>query len=106
MHVVNPGLEQSRGCFGCLMKPSMIIAVDEPSKGLTIRGRKVKKSSFSEDFWGSSACEMEHSGEQSRRSISSTGISNQPLDPSGSTIHPSEFVNHGKFRYVSFYLHY
>ncbi|MBA0594283.1 hypothetical protein Gorai_011192 [Gossypium raimondii] len=86
----------SRGCFGCF------IAVDDPSKPLKIRGRKAKRSSCSEDFWNSSGCEMEHSGVQSQGSISSTNASN--LDPSGSTSHPSEFVNHGKFTYVSFYM--
>ncbi|TYI79980.1 hypothetical protein E1A91_D05G059700v1 [Gossypium mustelinum] len=75
------------GCFGCF------IAVDDPSKRLKIRGRKAKRSSCSEDFWNSSGCEMEHSGVQSQGSISSTNVSN--LDPSGSTSHPSEFVNHG-----------
>ncbi|XVF35593.1 hypothetical protein REPUB_Repub18cG0159500 [Reevesia pubescens] len=83
------------GCFGCLTKSSLIIAVDDPSKGLKIQGRKVKRSSFSEDFWSSSASEMENSGVQSQRSISSIGLSNQSLDPSGSTSHRSEFVNHG-----------
>ncbi|XVF48372.1 hypothetical protein PTKIN_Ptkin03bG0184800 [Pterospermum kingtungense] len=85
----------NRGCFGCFSKPSLIIAVDEPSKGLTIQGRKVKRSSFSEDFWSSSACEMERSAVTSQRSVSSISISNQSLDPSGSTSHHSEFVNHG-----------
>ncbi|KAB1668964.1 hypothetical protein E1A91_D05G059700v1 [Gossypium mustelinum] len=80
-------LFSSRGCFGCF------IAVDDPSKRLKIRGRKAKRSSCSEDFWNSSGCEMEHSGVQSQGSISSTNVSN--LDPSGSTSHPSEFVNHG-----------
>ncbi|XWS70426.1 hypothetical protein CRYUN_Cryun03dG0047300 [Craigia yunnanensis] len=80
------------GCFGCFTKPPLIIVVDEPSKGLTIQGQKVKRPSFSEDFWSSSACEMEHSAVPSQRSISSISISNQSLDPS---IHPSEFVNHG-----------
>ncbi|XP_022754497.1 uncharacterized protein LOC111302880 isoform X2 [Durio zibethinus] len=83
------------GCFGCFTKPSLIIAVDEPSKGLMIQGHKVKRSNFSEDFWSSSACEMEHSAVPSQRSISLISISNQSLDPSGSTSNPSEFVNHG-----------
>ncbi|XWS17811.1 hypothetical protein CRYUN_Cryun33cG0100100 [Craigia yunnanensis] len=81
-------LFSSRDCFGCFTKPSLIIAVDEPSKGLKIQGRKVKRPSFSEDFWSSSAFEMEHSSVQSQRSISLISISNQPFDP-------SEFVNHG-----------
>lgn len=88
-------LPESRGWFGCFTKPSLIIKVDEPSKGLKIQGRKVKRPSLSEDFWSSSAFEMESSSVQSQRSISSISISNQPLVPSGSTSHPSEFVNHG-----------
>ncbi|XP_007011866.2 PREDICTED: uncharacterized protein LOC18587796 isoform X2 [Theobroma cacao] len=83
------------GCFGCFTKPTLIVAVDDPSKGLTIQGRKVKKSSLSEDFPSSSACEMEYSAAQSQGSVSSTSLSNQPPDPSGSTSYPSEFVNHG-----------
>ncbi|KAG8495331.1 hypothetical protein CXB51_013031 [Gossypium anomalum] len=89
-------LFSSRGCFGCF------IAVDDPSKRLKIQGWKAKRSSCSEDFWNSSGCEMEHSGVQSQGSISSTNASNP--DTSGSTSHPSEFVNHGKFTYVSFYV--
>ncbi|KAA3489909.1 phospholipase D alpha 1-like isoform X1 [Gossypium australe] len=88
------GLKQK--LFGCF------IAVDDPSKRLKIQDQKAKRSSCSEDFWSSSRSEMEHSGVQSQGSISSTNASN--LDPSGSTSHPSEFVNHGKFTYVSFYM--
>ncbi|XVE71179.1 hypothetical protein DITRI_Ditri10aG0130100 [Diplodiscus trichospermus] len=87
-------LFSSRGCFGCFTKPSLTIA-DGPSKVLTIQGRKVKKSSFSEDFWSSSACEMDDTSVPSQRSISSISISNQSVDPSGSTSNSSEFVNHG-----------
>ncbi|GKV03268.1 hypothetical protein SLEP1_g15602 [Rubroshorea leprosula] len=85
----------SRGCFGCFGKDPVITAVDEPSKGLKIQGRPVKKSSISEDFWGTSTGEMDNSTIQSQRSISSISISNQSLDPSSSTSNPSEFVNHG-----------
>ncbi|GLT25347.1 hypothetical protein SLA2020_004810 [Shorea laevis] len=85
----------SRGCFGCFSKDPVITAVDEPSKGLKIQGRPVKKSSISEDFWGTSTAEMDNSTIQSQRSISSISISNQSLDPSSSTSNPSEFVNHG-----------
>lgn len=88
----------SRGCFGCCTKPSLIIAVDEPSKGLRIQGRTVKKPSLSEDFWTSENCEVDNSAIQSQRSLSSISMSNQPLDPSsstGSTSNHDEFVNHG-----------
>ncbi|GAV80760.1 DUF4050 domain-containing protein [Cephalotus follicularis] len=86
------------GCFGCCNKPSLIIAVDEPSKGLRIQGQPVKKPSISEDFWSTSAGEIDNSAFQSQRSISSISTLNQPLDPhnsAGSTSNPSEFINHG-----------
>ncbi|KAH7574129.1 hypothetical protein JRO89_XS03G0255600 [Xanthoceras sorbifolium] len=88
------------GCFGCCTKPSLIIAVDKPSKGLRIQGQTVKKSSVSEDFWSSGTCEMDNSAIQSQRSLSSISMSNQPLDPfssAGSTSNPAEFVNHGNW---------
>ncbi|XP_058201816.1 uncharacterized protein LOC131316461 isoform X1 [Rhododendron vialii] len=86
------------GCLGCCTKPPLIIAVDEPSKGLRIRGQAVKKPSISEDFWSTSTCEMDNSAVQSQRSVSSMSTSNLPLDPYsnvGSTSNPTEFVNHG-----------
>uniref|UniRef100_A0A7C9CVL2 Gag1-like clamp domain-containing protein n=1 Tax=Opuntia streptacantha TaxID=393608 RepID=A0A7C9CVL2_OPUST len=88
----------SRGCFACFRKPQLIIAVDEPSQGLKIQGRVVKKPSLSEDFWSTSTYEMENSTIQSQRSISSISMSNQNADPhssTGSTSNPSEFINHG-----------
>ncbi|GMI81486.1 hypothetical protein like AT5G25360 [Hibiscus trionum] len=81
------------GCFGCFMKPSPITAVDDPSQGPSVQGQKVKRSSLSDDFWSTSACEMEQNGVQSQRRMSSNNRSN--LDPSSSTSQPSEFVNHG-----------
>ncbi|XP_077229278.1 uncharacterized protein LOC143862156 isoform X2 [Tasmannia lanceolata] len=89
----------SRGCLGCCTKSTPIIAVDEPSKGLRIQGRSVKKTSKSEDFWSSSTYEMDNSGVHSQRSVSSISTSNQTLDPQSgvaSTSNPTEFVNHGK----------
>eukprot|EP00262_Sarcandra_glabra_P018494 TRINITY_DN665_c0_g2_i1.p1 TRINITY_DN665_c0_g2~~TRINITY_DN665_c0_g2_i1.p1 ORF type:complete len:161 (-),score=26.58 TRINITY_DN665_c0_g2_i1:240-722(-) len=88
----------SRGCLGCCTKPTPIIAVDEPSKGLKIQGRTINKPTVSEDFWSTSTYEMENSGVQSQRSISSMSTSNQTLDShsaSGSSSNPPEFVNHG-----------
>ncbi|XP_057967922.1 uncharacterized protein LOC131157637 isoform X2 [Malania oleifera] len=88
----------NRGCLGCCTKPTPIIAVDEPSKGLKIQGRTVKRGSISEDFWSSSTCEMDNSAIQSQRSISSISTSNQPTNHfsgGGSTGSNSEFVNHG-----------
>ncbi|KAK9149637.1 hypothetical protein Scep_008394 [Stephania cephalantha] len=85
---------KSRGCLGCCTKPAPIIAVDEPSKGLKIQGRTVKKPSISEDFWSTSTCDMDNSAIQSQRSVSSISISNQVHDPhngAGSTSSPPEF---------------
>ena len=86
------------GCLGCCTKPTPIIAVDEPSKGLRIQGRTVKKPSISEDFWSTSTCEIDNSTVQSQRSISSISTSNQSLthySGIGSTSNNSEFINHG-----------
>ncbi|XP_010250116.1 PREDICTED: uncharacterized protein LOC104592441 isoform X2 [Nelumbo nucifera] len=86
------------GCLGCCTKPTPIIAVDEPSKGLRIQGRTVNKPSISEDFWSTSTCEMDNSAVQSQRSISSISTLNQAFDPHGgvgSTSNPPEFINHG-----------
>ncbi|KAE9462696.1 hypothetical protein C3L33_05383, partial [Rhododendron williamsianum] len=88
----------SRGCFGCCIKPTPITAVDEPSKGLRIQGQTVKKRSASDDFWSTSTYEMDNSAVQSQRSMSSISVSNQSLSYSfgtGSSSNHSEFVNHG-----------
>ncbi|XXG47895.1 hypothetical protein AAC387_Pa02g2463 [Persea americana] len=87
------------GCLGCCTKATPIIAVDEPSKGLKIQGRTVRKPSLSEDFWSTSTYEMENSGVHSQRSVSSISTSNQISDAhgAGSTSNPPEFVNHGKY---------
>lgn len=89
------------GCLGCCTKPAPITAVDEPSKGLRIQGRTVKRPTISEDFWSTSTYEMDNSV-QSQRSISSISTSTQILDHHGgvgststSTSNPPEFVNHG-----------
>ncbi|XP_012076571.1 uncharacterized protein LOC105637641 isoform X1 [Jatropha curcas] len=88
----------SRGCFGCCAKPSTINAVDQSSKGLRIKDERAKQHSIPDDFWSSSAGDMDYSGVQSQRSASSISALNQPFDPSanaGSTSNPSEFVNYG-----------
>ncbi|KAK3043727.1 hypothetical protein RJ639_001923 [Escallonia herrerae] len=93
-----PHLQQSRGCLGCCIKPPHIIAVDEPSKGLTAQGQRVNKASLTEDFWSTSTCEMDNSAVQSQRSVSSISASNQTVDPHSSAgSNPPEFVNSGKF---------
>lgn len=98
--MVKPNSKQSRGCLGCFTKPALVTAVDEPSKGLKIQGRPVRKSSVSEDIWSSSTVDMDTSALQSQRSISSISTANQALNPQStsiSTLKPPEFVNHGKF---------
>lgn len=100
VYVNKTKLYQSRGCFGCCIKPTPITAVDEPSKGLRIQGQTVKKRSASDDFWSTSTYEMDNSAVQSQRSMSSISVSNQSLSYSfgtGSSSNHSEFVNHGKF---------
>ncbi|KAM7268438.1 hypothetical protein ACFE04_010604 [Oxalis oulophora] len=93
-----PILENS-GCFGCCMKPTPVTAVDEPTKGLRIQGRAMKKTSISDDFWSTSTCDLENnSAFQSQRSLSSISISNHTLAQSsgvGSMNSSSDFVNHG-----------
>ncbi|RLM54497.1 hypothetical protein C2845_PM10G15710 [Panicum miliaceum] len=82
------------GCFSCCVKPTPITAVDEPSKRLRIQGRLVRKASLSEDFWSTSAHEMENSGIQSQRSMSSISTVAQSSDPhaAGSSSNPNDFV--------------
>ncbi|KAH0450229.1 hypothetical protein IEQ34_020921 [Dendrobium chrysotoxum] len=88
----------SRSCLGCYTNPTPITAVDEPSKGLRIQGQSVRKPSISDDFWSTSTYEMENSGVQSQRSISSISASVRAFDPysgAGSSTNTPEFVNHG-----------
>ncbi|XP_022755136.1 uncharacterized protein LOC111303271 isoform X2 [Durio zibethinus] len=73
------------GCFGCCTKPTPIIAVDEPSKGLRIQGRVVRKPSISDDFWSSSTYDLENSAVQSQRSLSSSSATNPTLNQCSST---------------------
>ncbi|PKI79577.1 hypothetical protein CRG98_000052 [Punica granatum] len=63
------------GCFGCYSKPTPIIAVDEPAKGLRIQGQAVKQPSFSDGFWSSSTFDLDNSTLQSQRSYSSISTS-------------------------------
>ncbi|XP_016465233.1 uncharacterized protein LOC107788091 isoform X1 [Nicotiana tabacum] len=91
-------LFNSRSCLGCCIKPPHVISVDRPSKGQKVQGKHLRKRSSRDDFWSSSACEMENSAFPSQRSISSISTSNQGLDPhssSSTTNNNSEFVNHG-----------
>ncbi|KAL6888302.1 hypothetical protein ACP4OV_009328 [Aristida adscensionis] len=86
----------SRGCLGCA-QPTPIIAVDEPSKGLRIQGRSIKRRSLSEDFWSTSPHEMENSALHSRHSMSSISTAAQTNDQhaAGSSSNTNEFVNQG-----------
>ncbi|GMN58206.1 hypothetical protein TIFTF001_027304 [Ficus carica] len=95
-HLVNSG------CFGCCTKPTPVIAVDEPSKGLKIQGRSVKKPTISDDFWSSSTCDLDNSTAISQRSISSISTSNQTINHGGGTSssHP-EFIYTGKLQVFS-----
>ncbi|XP_019440151.1 PREDICTED: uncharacterized protein LOC109345534 isoform X2 [Lupinus angustifolius] len=86
------------GCFGCCMKPTPIIAVDEPAKGLKIQGQTVRKPTISDGFWSSSTCDLDNSTIQSQRSISSLSTLNQNFYHSNGTSTAStnsEFVNQG-----------
>ncbi|KAA8535101.1 hypothetical protein F0562_030104 [Nyssa sinensis] len=99
---INDFLAWMGGCLGCGSKPTTIIAVDEPTKGLRIQGQTMNKPGVSEDFWSTSTFEIDNSAVQSQRSVSSINISNQSLSHcsgTGSISNPSEFVNHGLLRW-------
>ncbi|XP_010654785.1 uncharacterized protein LOC100250951 isoform X3 [Vitis vinifera] len=83
--------------LACYREPKLIKSLNEPSKELRIRGRTSTKPNISEDFWTTSACDMDNSAMQSQGSISSISTSNQILVPHGAAGAnvPSEFVNHG-----------
>ncbi|CAN4097881.1 unnamed protein product [Withania somnifera] len=102
MFVIICGSMDSRilmlSCLGCCMNSPHVVSADKPSKGLKVPSKRLSKTSLRDDFWSSSACEMENSTFPSQRSISSISTSNPALDPhsnSGTTNNTSEFVNHG-----------
>lgn len=84
------------GCLGGCARPTPIIAVDEPSKGLKIQGESVKGPDFSDDFWSTSTNEMDNSTAPSQRSGSSIGVPNSNADNRGTNANSNstEFVNH------------
>ncbi|XWS72933.1 hypothetical protein CRYUN_Cryun02cG0082100 [Craigia yunnanensis] len=91
-------IRPSSGCFGCCTKPTPIIAVDEPSKGLRIQGHIVRKPSISDDFWSSSTYDLENGAVQSQRCLLSISASNPTLcqcSSTGGVANPSDFVNQG-----------
>ncbi|XP_045805161.1 uncharacterized protein LOC123898289 [Trifolium pratense] len=88
------------GCLGCFSKPLVIISMGEAdaSKGQKTQAQTMNTDNRSEDFWSSSAIELDHGAPQSQRSISSIAVSNHPSDPQSSDgiqTDPPEFVNHG-----------
>jgi len=81
------------------VKPTPIIAVDEPAKGLRIQGQTMRKPTASDGFWSSSPCDLDNSTIQSQRSISSVSTLNQILYQSNGASTPGtepEYVNQGK----------
>ncbi|KAL9249975.1 hypothetical protein AKJ16_DCAP21538 [Drosera capensis] len=85
----------SHSCFSCFVKPHNIVTVDEPSNGLEIQGKVVKKANVSEEIWSNRTGVMESSGVQSQQSISSLSNLNQNLDhhfDTASSSNPSEFL--------------
>ncbi|KAK4790530.1 hypothetical protein SAY86_017834 [Trapa natans] len=87
---------RSRGCFGCYSKPTPIIAVNEPAKGLRIQGQAVKKPIFSDGFRSSSNFDLDPSTLQSRRSCSSISTSTLSLGNTLSSVAAEpDVVNHG-----------
>ncbi|XP_074304102.1 uncharacterized protein LOC141638655 isoform X2 [Silene latifolia] len=71
---------------------------DDRSKELYSQGQVVEKHSFSEDFWGTSAGDLDYVFGVSQRSISSLSTSNLSFHSdliAASTNSNNEFVNHG-----------
>ncbi|XP_006412484.2 uncharacterized protein LOC18029961 [Eutrema salsugineum] len=81
----------SLNCFGYSKSGrSSVVEVDEPSKGLKIQGKVVKKGcGSSDDFWSTGTCDMDHNITIRSQSL------NPPFDPPCSTSNSTEFVNHG-----------
>ncbi|KAL2539314.1 hypothetical protein Adt_00292 [Abeliophyllum distichum] len=82
------------GCIGCCTKQKLISSRNEPLQGPKPSTLTASKPSISEDFWTTSACEMENSAVQSLGSISPISSSTQIYD-AGSSNNPSEYINHG-----------
>jgi len=82
------------GCIGCCTKPELISSRNEPLQGPKRHTLTTSKANISEDFWTTSACEMDNSAVQSFGSISPISSSTQIYDASSSN-NPSEYINHG-----------
>jgi hypothetical protein len=81
----------------------------DASKGQNTQAQTMSVDNRSEDFWSSSAIELDHGATQSQRSISSIAMSNHPSDPQSSDgiqTDPPEFVNHGKFAIIFQFIYY
>nr|KYP43416.1 hypothetical protein KK1_035138 [Cajanus cajan] len=72
------------GCLGCFPNPPLI------------KGQAMNRD-ISEDFWSSSAFEIDQTAFQSQKSFSSIGIPSDPQSSAGIQIDSPEYVNHGKF---------
>ncbi|KAL5190038.1 Phospholipase D alpha 1 [Glycine soja] len=70
-------LHGSRGCLGCFPNP---------------KGHATNKDNRSEDFWSSSAFEIDQSALQSQKSISSIGIPSDPQSSADIQIDSSEYM--------------
>uniref|UniRef100_I1K8V1 Gag1-like clamp domain-containing protein n=1 Tax=Glycine max TaxID=3847 RepID=I1K8V1_SOYBN len=68
------------GCLGCFPNP---------------KGQSTNKDNRSEDFWSSSAFEIDQGALQSQKSISSIGIPSDPQSSADIQIDSPEYVNHG-----------
>ncbi|KAH1244784.1 hypothetical protein GmHk_06G015313 [Glycine max] len=78
-------LKLSRGCLGCFPNP---------------KGQSTNKDNRSEDFWSSSAFEIDQGALQSQKSISSIGIPSDPQSSADIQIDSPEYVNHGKYSVI------
>ncbi|OWM71030.1 hypothetical protein CDL15_Pgr002670 [Punica granatum] len=87
----------SRGCLGCCSEYPLILGEDRPLKEVRkSQSETVKKPGIADDFWSTSAHEMD----LSHRSLSSANTSSQTLDSqhnAGSTSNSPEFVNPGNW---------
>ncbi|XP_020238585.1 uncharacterized protein LOC109817670 isoform X3 [Cajanus cajan] len=70
------------GCLGCFPNPPLI------------KGQAMNRD-ISEDFWSSSAFEIDQTAFQSQKSFSSIGIPSDPQSSAGIQIDSPEYVNHG-----------
>ncbi|KAK7410267.1 hypothetical protein VNO78_00910 [Psophocarpus tetragonolobus] len=73
----------SRGCLGCFPNPPLI------------KGQAMNKGDISEDFWSSSAFEIDQIALQSQKSLSAIGLPSDPQSSAGIQIDSTECVNHG-----------